>query len=150
MSDCFEKLLEKSQENENAAIKCKENEYFNAGASRAYYSVFQLAKAFLIKKNFDYRKFIESHPEKYHSDEKDYSHGSIADALIQCIKENYQEDKKQTECIVKIKTMMKPLYLSRMKADYKENECMSKMDIGICLNQLKQIKESIQQLETSN
>lgn len=135
-------MLNKSQENETAANMCLQSGLYNAGASRAYYSAFQYAKAFLIRYNFDYETYLigkSGNPQK-----DSFSHGTIVGALKKCIEDNFP-DTKQRATIENKMILMNQLYKNRRIADY-ENTPISKMDLNISLNALKEIKNSINAL----
>ena len=119
-----------------------QNGLYNAGASRAYYSAFQLAKAFLVMCSFDYEKYLQgksSNPEK-----DSFSHGTIVGALKKCIKDNFPDTTQRAKIENKM-ILMNQLYKNRRIADY-ENTSISKTDLNISLNALKEIKNSINAL----
>jgi uncharacterized protein (UPF0332 family) len=102
-------FTDKAIENKIVAQKCLTLNAFNAGASRAYYSAFLAAKKFLIENHFDYKTFLNRIGEK----QKEYSHGTIQRALIECLMAN---GKKPTD-VYKL-TVWDNLYKKRKRADY--------------------------------
>lgn len=134
-------MLGKSEENEKVAQLCQENGCFNAGASRAYYSAFQLLKGLLTKGNFDYKSYMQGKS----TDKQDYSHGTIRGAFVEFVESKFPDSKERKKCIEALKLYLKSLYLTRTKADYNE-ETVTASEMRISLNQLRHIRESIDNL----
>jgi len=105
----------KSDENIKLAQYCiKKEKYLNAAISRIYYAVFQKIKYFLIIKNFDYTAFkIKlSRPN-----EKDYSHGTLQHAIIECITLNQKSINQNSLYLL---NNIDYIYKKRRDADYEE------------------------------
>lgn len=136
----------KSQENKTAADLCKKASLFNAGASRAYYAIYQIAKHILDTKKYDYKAFIE---QNHLNGTKPYSHGTMPSALVDCIKNNFPKSKEQEKCIHAINVYMNSLYAYRVKADYK-NENLTQTELNIAINQMNKIKQAVESLSTCN
>ncbi len=76
-------LIAKSKGNIKFVDMCVKKKALNdIAVNRAYYSVFQLIKHYLISKNFDYEAFLD----KIHQNRKElYSHRTISKALKECL-----------------------------------------------------------------
>ncbi len=136
----------KSQENKTAADLCLKSALFNAGASRAYYAIYQIAKHILDTKNYDYKAFIE---QNHLNGTKPYSHGTMPFALVDCIKNNFPKSKEREKCISAINVYMNSLYTYRVKADYRE-ENLTQTELNIAINQMNIIKQAVDSLSTCN
>jgi uncharacterized protein (UPF0332 family) len=121
---------EKSEENQRVAKKCSTTRAFNAGASRAYYSAFLLARHVLDKKQFDYPAFLTS---RRLVDQKPYSHGTIERALVECL----MRDGKNRLDIYRL-SVLDSLYRRRIAADYRA-ESLSEVDLMDSLRELDDV-----------
>jgi uncharacterized protein (UPF0332 family) len=132
-------LLIKAKENRRVAEKCKVMGKFNSGASRAYYSAFQMAKHLLVKNNFSYHEFLKDHP-KYcdGKEQRDYSHHTIYYAL-----RHYLLKKGINKNDLDQLNVWDSLYNKRVKADYHE-ELVTKQDMDRCLKELTMILEVLE------
>jgi uncharacterized protein (UPF0332 family) len=101
----------KAVENLNVAKNCsKKSNSFNVGASRAYYAAFQKIKGYLLNEGFDYRAFLKKINKET---ERDFSHGTIIQALYQHILDKQLKGKSLSQVNV-----LDNLYSKRKKADY--------------------------------
>lgn len=104
--------LEKIEENKRVLKKCTDINAYNVGASRSYYCAFLSMKNFLTSKNFDYKFFLK---EIGRQDEREYSHGTIKQALFRCLLSNGYT-LREISSLNKIDN----LYFKRRIADYKK------------------------------
>jgi len=128
--DLSTSLHSKAEENKRVAMKCININAYNAGISRAYYSVFQKIKSYLIANKFDYADFIQ---QKHKENQKPFSHGTIQQAAIECMigQGKKIQDFRALSCIDN-------LYKKRKDADY-EGKQFGKQDLKIILNEVEDI-----------
>jgi uncharacterized protein (UPF0332 family) len=122
---------DKVAENKRIAKKCMEMKAYNAGVTRAYYAAFLQVKAYLIGKQFDYKKFLLQRGSK----DREFSHGTIQAAIVTCLLANG----KEAADVYKL-NVLGSMYNKRRIADYKEEsviECeleSSLKDLDIVLS----------------
>jgi uncharacterized protein (UPF0332 family) len=118
-------LLEKSDENKRVAKKCLDTKAYNAGISRAYYSVFQLAEHHLKNSiSFGYDVFLKKNTAEHH-----IPHGKMQLALVECL---LSEGKKIHQNI----SLFDALYRRRRQADY-TNIMFEEPDLKLSLMELE-------------
>lgn len=120
----------KAEENKRVAMKCINIDAYNAGISRAYYSVFQKIKSYLIANKFDYDNFVK---QKYNGIQKPFSHGTIQHAAVECMV-------RQGKNIQDFSALfyIDDLYKKRKEADYTEKQ-FAKQDLTMILDEVKNI-----------
>lgn len=122
----------KAEENKRVAMKCINIDAYNAGISRAYYSVFQKIKSYLIANKFDYNNFVK---QEYNGMQKPFSHGTIQRAAIECMLGQGKkiQDFYALSCIDN-------LYRKRKDADYTAKQ-FAKQDLTMILDEVEKIFE---------
>ena len=114
-------LDKKSEANLEIAAAClvmRDEIYYSAGASRAYYAIFQATKYLLVKNNFDYKKFKKNVPEL--NKQRDYAHGSIGIALEYFLRTNGFNCQEDLIFIKEMYSTFNKLYDWRREGDYTE------------------------------
>ncbi|MCL2154675.1 MAG: HEPN domain-containing protein [Leptospirales bacterium] len=114
-------LNKKSEANLEIAKICldkKDEDYFSAGASRAYYAIFQATKYLLVKKCFDYKKFKINNPIA--KKQVNYTHGGIRKALEHFLLNNGFNSQDDLRFIDEMHTTFNKLYNWRRQGDYEE------------------------------
>lgn len=124
-------MLEKAEENKLIAEKCRAMGKYNAGASRAYYSAFQMAKHMLSKDKFSYKEFLDQYFKG--KDQHEYSHGTISLALrLYLMKKKIKKDDLDEL------NVWDSLYYKRIKADYDE-KTINSQDMDRSLMELNKV-----------
>ena len=124
-------MMEKAEENKLIAEKCKAMGKYNAGASRAYYSAFQMAKYVLIQNKNYHDEFILKHG----IENKDrYSHGRISNALSWCLIKKRKANQNELADL----NVLDNLYHKRRKADYEE-QCLNEKEMENSLKELDKV-----------
>lgn len=123
----------KSDENKRVAVKCINIQAYNAGLSRAYYSVFQKIKGYLIDNNFDYDSFIKSYNRKHNATEKLFSHGTLQQAIIFYMKSRGKKVQDYWAL-----SYIDNLYKKRREADYTEKK-FNEQDLTAALQEVEAI-----------
>lgn len=129
-------LSDKAEENYRAVELCIQNQLYNAAASRAYYTVFQMMKWYLENSNFNFQDFIDnaSPPDK-----RPYRHGNIKNAMTYYLK-------NKTPPISSARLFQfNNLYKMRIKADYKKDS-LTEREINNIKQWLDGIKAFIETL----
>ena len=121
----------KAEENRNVAKKCRAMGAYSAGATRAYYSAFQKAKYYLEINGFDYATFLTR--IKAAPFEKDFSHGTIKRALVECMMSRGKDPKEVYKLVI-----WDNLYKKRIKADY-DGRLISDIELDSCLDELNTV-----------
>jgi len=114
-------LNKKSEANLEIARVCldkKDESFFSAGVSRAYYSIFQATKWLLVQNNFDYKKFKKDDPVAKR--QRDYAHGSIGMALEYFFLNNGFNSQDDLIFIKEMHSTFNKLYDWRIQGDYEE------------------------------
>ena len=114
-------LDKKSKANLEIAAAClvmRDEIYYSAGASRAYYAIFQATKYFLVKNNFDYKKLKRKN--LIANNQRAYAHGSIGIALAYFIQSNGFNSQDDLIFINEIYRTFHKLYYWRRKGDYEK------------------------------
>ena len=107
-------LCEKSKENKQVVMKCLTMKTYNAGISRAYYTVFQMVEYELKKSiRFDYKAFIDDNKIKG----SHIPHGKMQQEMVKFMVAN-----KKMANLAKV-SMYDNLYRMRRKADYTDTMC---------------------------
>jgi len=122
-------LDKKSEANLEIAAAClemRDEVFYSAGASRAYYAIFQATKWVLIKNNFDYKKFKMNNPIAKH--QKDFAHGSIKIALEYFLLNNGFNSQDDVNFIKEMHSTFYKLYFWRLRGDYEET-VLNKKDL---------------------
>jgi len=130
-------LNKKSEVNLEIAEACLEmrNEiFYSAGASRAYYAIFQATKYLLVKKCFDYKEFKINNRNA--REQRDYAHGSIREALEYYLLKNGFNSEDDLIFIEEMNSTFKKLYYWRLQSDYEET-VISKKDLEYAIEKAK-------------
>ncbi len=133
-------LRSKSDENINlVGYAVSKQKYQNVAASRAYYSVFQRIKHFLVETDFDYDGFLERNNYK---GERPFSHRTIKLAYV-------ERWKGATLKLNELNTLnlLDDLRHKRIKADYSEAS-VEPRDVERCMGNAKNIIEFIENRES--
>ena len=126
-------FYDKAEENKRVAMKCLNISAYNAGVSRAYYSVFQRVKDYLIKNNFDYGNFIAAYNQKQKKQEKAFSHSTIQRAVVEYMHSNGKKYQDYS-ALMYIDNLRK----ERNKADY-DQKMFCKQELETILKEVEDI-----------
>lgn len=128
-------LFAKSTVNLMFTRKCySTKKLYNIAINRAYYSVFQRIKHYLISKNFNYRSFLISIDKE---DEIDYSHRTLSRALKECL--------KNKDVDISSLVYIPALHRRRKQADY-EDTMLEEADLENSYTEAMEIINLIQSL----
>jgi hypothetical protein len=103
--------------------------FYNNGANRAYYAVFQKISSYLDSNNFDYISFNKKTGKKTNNTSRKYYHDTILRALIEHTYSKYGTD---NSLINDNKNLFGYLQSMRIKADYSENNIENKEIDNCC------------------